>query len=67
MINIVDIKKAHIDTRYRTVDSNSDSNFSVELPLAVNIPDKCIYYVDDIVLPVIWTMNDAKNTWSFTL
>jgi hypothetical protein len=58
---MLDIKKVYIDTRYKTVDSNSDSDFFIELPLAVNIPDKCICYIDDIVLPVSWTMIDNRN------
>ena len=58
---MLDIKKVYIDTRYKSSDSNSDSDFFVELPLAVNIPDKCICYVDDIVLPVSWTMIDDRN------
>ena len=59
---MLDIKKVYIDTRYKSSDSNSDSDFFVELPLAVNIPDKCICYVDDIVLPVSWTMIDDRNS-----
>ncbi len=58
---MLDLKKVYIDTRYKTADSNSDSDFFVELPLAVNIPDKCICYIDDIVLPVSWTMIDSRN------
>jgi hypothetical protein len=58
---MLDIKKVYIDTRYKTSDSNSDSDFFVELPLAVNIPDNCICYIDDIVLPVSWTMIDSRN------
>ncbi len=58
---MLDIKKVYFDTRYKSSDSNSDSDFFVELPLAVNIPDKCICYVDDIVLPVSWTMIDDRN------
>ena len=58
---MLDIKKVYIDTRYKTADSNSDSDFFIELPLAVNIPDKCICYIDDIVLPVSWTMIDNRN------
>ena len=57
----MDIKKVYIDTRYKTADSNSDSDFFIELPLAVSIPDKCICYIDDIVLPVSWTMIDNRN------
>jgi hypothetical protein len=57
----MDIKKVYIDTRFKTSDSNSDSDFYVELPRAMNIPDKCVCYIDDVVIPVSWTMIDERN------
>ena len=57
----MDIKKVYIDTIYKTVDRTSDSDFYVELPLSINMPDQCICYIDDIVLPVSWTMNDSRH------
>ncbi len=29
--------------------------------MSANIPDKCVCYIDDIVLPVRWTMIDSRN------
>jgi hypothetical protein len=57
----MDIKKVYIDTRFKTADSKSDSDFYVELPRALNIPDKCVCYIDDIVIPVSWTSIDERN------
>ena len=57
----MDIKKVYIDTRFRTADSNSNSDFYVELPRALNIPDKCVCYIDDIVIPVSWSTIDERN------
>ncbi len=57
---MLEIKKVYIDTRFKT-DGNSDSGFYIELPLSLNIPDKCVCYVDDIVLPVSWHMIDSRN------
>ena len=57
----MDIKKVYIDTRFKTSDSTSDSDFYVELPRALNIPDKCVCYIDDVVIPVSWTMIDERN------
>jgi hypothetical protein len=59
---MLDIKKVYIDTRFKTSDSNSDTDFYVELPRALNIPDKCVCYIDDIVIPVSWTMIDERNS-----
>jgi hypothetical protein len=62
---MLDIKKVYIDTRYRTSDSASGSDFFIELPLSINIPDNCICYIDDIVLPVSWTMIDSRNNYLY--
>jgi hypothetical protein len=37
------------------------SMFFVELPRSLNIPDTCICYIDDIVIPVSWSSIDARN------
>ena len=55
------IKKVYIDTRFKTSESKSDSDFFVELPMTVNIPDRCVCYIDDIVIPVSWTSVNEKN------
>mgnify|MGYP000518002737 FL=1 len=57
----MDIKKVYIDTRFKTADSRSDSDFYVELPRTLNIPDKCACYIDDIVIPVSWNTIDERN------
>jgi hypothetical protein len=59
---MLDVKKIYIDSRFKTADSPSDSDFYVELPRAMNIPDKCVCYIDDIVIPVSWTMVDDRNS-----
>ena len=59
------VKKVYSDTRYKTYDSVSGSDFYVELPRSINIPDKCICDVDDLVLPVSWTMIDSRNNYVY--
>ena len=58
---MLDIKKIYVDTRYRTDDSISDSDFTVELPRTLNIPDNCVCYLTDVVIPVSWSTVDARN------
>jgi hypothetical protein len=58
---MVDIKKIYIDTRFKTKDSKSDFDFMIELPRSLNIPENCVCYVDDIVIPVSWATVDARN------
>ncbi len=59
---MLDIKKIYVDTRFKTDGSKSDSDFYIELPRAMNVPDKCVCYIDDIVIPVSWTMIDERNS-----
>ncbi len=46
----------------KNADSSSDSDFYIELPRAMNVPDKCVCYIDDIVIPVSWTMIDERKS-----
>jgi hypothetical protein len=57
----MDVKKIYIDTRYKTEDSVSDSDFFIELPRSFNVPENCICYIDDFVIPVSWPTVDDRN------
>jgi hypothetical protein len=48
------IKKIYIDTRQRTADSVSHSDFSIDLPTTLLMPDDTGFYVEDICIPVSW-------------
>ena len=39
------IKKAYVDSRFRTRDSNSDSDFKFELKEPLDLPDNTVCYV----------------------
>ena len=58
---MLDIKKVYIDTRFKTPDSKSDSDFFIELPRSLNVPEDCICYLTDIVIPVSWSTIDSRN------
>ena len=58
---MLDIKKIYVDTRYKTDDSISDSDFTVELPRTLNIPDNTVCYLTDVVIPVSWRTVDDRN------
>ena len=58
---MLDIKKVYIDTRFKTPDSKSDSDFFIELPRSLNVPEDTICYLTDIVIPVSWSTVDARN------
>lgn len=46
--------KIYIDSRFKSNSSVSDSNFNVILPEVVNLPEKCVGLVDEIILPVMF-------------
>ena len=57
----LDIQKIYIDSRFRTANSKSESDFNVELPRSFNVPDGVVAHIDDIVIPVSWSTIDERN------
>ena len=55
------MQKIYIDSRFRTANSKSESDFNVELPRSFNVPDGVVAHIDDIVIPVSWRTVDARN------
>lgn len=48
------IKKLYIDSRFKAPDSVSDSDFYVDLPQTLLMPEGTGFYLDDISIPVTW-------------
>ena len=48
------LKKIYVDTRYRTSDSISTSNFKIELPYTVEMPNNSVFYITDICIEHSW-------------
>ena len=62
----LEIKKFYIDSRFRSSDSNTDTDFIVDLPKTFNVPDNTVCYVDDVTIPVSWaTVSQRNNTFYF--
>ena len=57
----LDMQKIYIDSRFRTANSKSESDFNVELPRSFNVPDGVVAHIDDIVIPVSWRTVDERN------
>ena len=56
------IKKVYIDSRYKTNDSVSNSDFKFELKEALDLPDNTVCYIDDICIPHTWySIEDYNN------
>ena len=55
-------KKIYFDTKYKTADSKSTSDFKVELPETLSFENNSVFYVDDIAVPHSWwTVEDFNN------
>jgi hypothetical protein len=50
----IPVKKIYVDTKYKTRDSVSTSNFKIELPETLLFPDNCVFYIDDVCIPHSW-------------
>lgn len=48
------IKKLYIDSRFKAPDSVSDSDFYIDLPQTLLMPEGTGFYLDDISIPVTW-------------
>ena len=56
------IKKIYVDSKYKTSDSVSDSNFKFQLSQTVSLPDECKFYVSDVSIPHSWqTVNEFNS------
>jgi len=56
-------KKVYVDSRYKTSDSVSNSDFKFEINEALDLPDNTYCYIDDICIPHTWyTIEDFNNT-----
>ena len=59
------MQKIYIDSRFRTANSKSESDFNVELPRSFNVPDGVVAHIDDIVIPVSWSTIDERNNIAY--
>ena len=57
--NDLPVKKIYIDSKSKRHDSVSSSNFKIELPYTLTLPDNAIFYVDDVCIPHNWYTVEA--------
>ena len=61
-MDMLPLKKIYIDSRDRTVDFKSASNFKIELPNTVRMPDNTVFFVTDVSVPHVWeTIEEGFN------
>ena len=61
LLYMLEVTKIYIDRTFKTEASKSDSDFTIELPNTINIPEGTTAYINDIVLPVSWTTLDERH------
>ena len=53
------VKKIYVDSKYKTADSISDSNFKFQLPQTCYMPENTKFFISDCAIPHTWyTVND---------
>jgi len=56
------IKKVYVNSRYKSADSVSDSNFKFELPYVLTMPHNAIFYITDVCIPNLFkTISRDEN------
>ena len=50
----LEIKKLYIDSRYCTADSNSDSDFKIQLSRNIHLPEKCVMHIENVTMSHSW-------------
>ena len=60
------IKKIYIDTRFKSSDSRSDSDFKIDLPTTLLMPEDTGFYIDDVCIPhthgIRWKLAETTSS-----
>ena len=54
MTSTLRFKKVYIDTKFKTSDSRSTSDFSIELPETKHFENNSVFYIDDLACGHVW-------------
>lgn len=68
MTTTLPFRKLYIDSRWCTQDSVSPSNFKVQIPYTMQLPDNTVFFVTDVCIPHSWqTVEQGFNDQLFLL
>ena len=60
------IKKIYVDSRFKTADSASHTDFKIDLPGTFLMPENTAMYITDVTIPASWyTVDENKNNKIF--
>ena len=48
------IKKIYIDSRFKSSDSASNSDFKIDLPITLLMQEDTDFYIDDVCIPLLF-------------
>jgi hypothetical protein len=48
------IKKIYIDSRWKTANSKSETDFTIQLPQNYHMPKNTVFFIDHVCIPVSW-------------
>ena len=66
MSNLLPVKKIYIDSRFKTDDSESNSNFKFQLTRSVHLPKNTVFYIENFVCAHAWfTIEENINDTLF--
>ena len=56
------IKKIYIDSRHKSNDSSSNTDFKIDLPVNIALLDNTAFYITDVTIPVsFYTIEASRN------
>ena len=58
---LLPIKKLYIDSRFRSLNSQSSTDCKIPLKQSVQLPDRCVAFIDDIIIPHAWYSVENYN------
>ena len=65
----LEVTKIYVDSRHRTADSVSDSDFRIQLGRNIFLPEKCVFHLENCVIPHSWynIETDLNDTIYYTI
>ena len=57
------IKKIYVDSRFKTSPSETHSNFTIDLPTTLLMPEDTGFYIEDVCIPHTWYPVNSTNNY----
>ena len=57
------IKKFYVDSRFKTSSSETHSNFTIDFPMTLLMPEDTGFYIEDVCIPHTWYPINTGNNY----